>query len=389
MRLGVKNLGANAKMRIIMSGGGTGGHVNPAIAIANILKEREEGAVISFVGTSRGIENKLVKAAGYPLDHIEIQGLRRSLSLSNIKTAFLLISSAFKAKKLLREQKPDLVVGTGGYACYPICNAAAKMGIPTVLHESNAIPGVAVRMLQNKVDRIYVNFEQTISRLKVPEKAYRVGNPLRGGFSDITHDEARKALGLEGKYRFMILSCGGSMGAEPVNDAVLELMRDFSSKHPDVLHVHATGALEYKAARAKFEEMGLDKCPNLEFLEYIYDMPQRMAAADVVINRAGAMTLSELAAQKKPCILIPSPYVTDNHQYKNAHALEVKGAAIVIEEKNLALGSSEGCALTREVAALLDDRERMRKMGEAIADFALLDCADRLYDDLLKNVLKK
>lgn len=366
-----------------MSGGGTGGHVNPAIAIANTIKEREPDSEISFVGTSHGIENKLVPVAGYALDHIEIQGIKRSLSPSNIKTAWLALTSVGKAQKLLRRIKPDLVMGTGGYACWPVMRAAAKLGIPTALHESNAVPGVAVAMLEKYARRVYVNFEATISRLKYPEKALRVGNPLRPEFMTLTHGQAREKLGLEGKYRAMILSCGGSMGAEPVNDAALELMRDFSSKRPDVLHVHATGALEYKAARAKFEEMGLDKYPNLQFIEYIYDMPVQMAAADVVVNRAGAMTLSELAIQSKPCVLIPSPYVTDNHQYKNAKALEEKGAAVLIEEKNLAGGT-----LTKEIASLLADRERMRRMSVEIAKFAVRDCAGLIYSDLKENVLR-
>ncbi len=373
-------------MRVIMSGGGTGGHVNPAIAIANKIAERNPEAVISFVGASHGIENKLVPAAGYRLDHIEIQGLKRSLSLTNIKTAWYVLTSVPKAKKLLKREKPDLVMGTGGYACWPIVKAAQELGIPTALHESNAVPGAAVKMLEKQADRIYVNFAETVEHLSFPEKALRVGNPLKGGFTALTHDEARKELGLDGKYSAMILSCGGSMGAEPINDAVLELMRDFSSHHPEILHCHATGSLEFKAAREKFESMGLDKYENLQFIEYIYDMPLRMAAADIVINRAGAMTLSELAMQKKPCVLIPSPYVTNNHQFKNADALRAAGACVLIEEKELK--GENAARLVSEVERLLTDSAAAADMSAAIAGFAIPNCGDLIYDDLVENVLK-
>lgn len=371
-------------MKVIMSGGGTGGHVNPAIAIANTIKEHEPDSEIAFVGTSRGIENKLVPADGYRLYHVEIQGIRRSLSPSNLKTAYLVLTSVGKAKRLLREFRPDLAVGTGGYACWPVIRAAAEMGIPTALHESNVVPGVAVMMLERQVDRVFVNFEETLKHLKFPEKAVRVGNPLRGAFSALSHKEARTRLGLDGKYRAMILSCGGSMGAERINKEVLIVMRDFSSHRPDIMHIHATGAIEYEAAKTMFHDYGLEKYPNLELVEYIYDMPLKMAAADIVINRAGAITLSELAVQKKPCILIPSPNVTNNHQYKNAAALADKGAALLIEERELC-----GDRLTREINALLGDRTRLYDMSEKISLFAVNNCNNLIYSELKTLVFNR
>lgn len=372
-------------MKLIMSGGGTGGHVNPAIAIADYIKSREPDSQITFVGTPHGIENKLVPAAGYELAHIDVSGLKRSLSLKNIRTAWLALTSVPKAKRLLRSLKPELVMGTGGYACWPIVRAAVELGIPTALHESNAIPGMAVKMLESGVDRVYVNFEATIPRLKFPEKALRVGNPLRGAFGAgaISREDARRRLGLDGRCRAMLLSCGGSMGAERVNEEVIKLMRDFSSKHPEIYHVHATGAIEYKAAREMFEREGLDAFPNLECVEYIYDMPVKMAAADIVINRAGAITLSEMATLGKPCVLIPSPNVTDNHQVKNASALAEIGAAVMLEESAL-----NGSTLTDTIAALIGDRERLAKMSEAIRGTAVKDAAKLIYEDLYKTVLK-
>lgn len=364
-------------MKVLMTGGGTGGHVNPAIAIADKIMEKEPGSNIAFVGTPRGIENKLVPAAGYKLYHIDIRGLRRSLSVSNFRTVYLMAVSQIKARRLIRDFNPDIVVGTGGYVCWPLVNAASKMNIPTVLHESNAVPGVAVKLLQNKVDRIYVNFEATLSKLSHPERAKRVGNPLRGHFGELTKEQARAKLGYNNKYRYVILSCGGSMGAERVNEEVLKLMRDYTSKDAAVKHIHATGSIEYEASKAVFQKYGLDKCPNLELCEYIYDMPLKMTAADLVISRAGAITLSELAVQRKPCILIPSPNVTDNHQYKNAKVLGDAGASLVFEESELGDG-----ILTDAVKQLLPDRKRLHEMSDSISSFAVRDCADLLYSEL-------
>lgn len=366
-------------MRVLMTGGGTGGHVNPAIAIADTIMENQRDSTVAFVGTSRGIENKLVPDAGYKLYHVEMSGLRRSLSLKNIKTAYYVLTAPHKAKKLIHEFRPDLVVGTGGYVCWPVVKAAAEMGIPTALHESNAIPGIAVRMLEGKVDKIFVNFEKTKDYLKHPEKAEVVGNPLRGDFSSVGYESARKELGIDGKYEKFVLSCGGSMGAEKVNDLMLAFMRDYVSLHPEVYHVHATGSIEKDICRAQFESMGLDKCENIKLVEYIYDMPLEMAAADVVINRAGAMTLSELAYEGKAAVLIPSPNVTDNHQYKNAMALAEAGAAMVFEESKVSERE-----FADSVASLLDDGEKRKIMSRAIKKFAVTDSKKLIYRELVK-----
>ena len=368
-------------MRVLISGGGTGGHVNPAIAIANEIHRRDPSAEIAFVGTKRGIENKLVPKEGYKLYHIEIQGIRRSLSPSNIKTAFLALRAFSKCRRIVREFKPDVVVGTGGYVCWPVVRAAQALGIPTALHESNAAPGFAVKMLEKGADRVFVNFEETIKQLKYPEKAVRVGNPLKSGFFDIDRDSARVELGIAGKYRTFLLSLGGSMGAERVNQEVLAVMREYTSQHPEIYHVHATGAIEYEIAKGEFEAAGLDKYPNLELVEYIYDMPVKMAAADVVINRSGAMTLSELSLLGRAAILIPSPNVTNNHQYKNAAVLRDAGAAVLLEESELTPG-----ALTAAVKKLCEDRALRASMQENIKAFAVSDAAGRIYEDICKLV---
>lgn len=369
-----------------MTGGGTGGHVNPAIAIANSIRENQPDSVIEFVGTSHGIENKLVPKEGYKLHHVEVQGFKRKLTPYNIKSAWLAFTSPMKAKKLLREFKPDLVVGTGGYVCWPLLKAASSMGIPTAIHESNAIPGVAVKMLARYVDRIYVNFDATAAALgdAYGDKIVKVGNPIKPEFSSLDYKEARRKLGIDGKYSQLLLSYGGSMGAEKVNDEMLDFMRDYTKNHPEVFHIHATGAIEYEAATAKAQEYGLTGYENIQINEYIYNMPELMAAADVVVSRAGAMTLSELAALKKCCVLIPSPHVADNHQYKNAKVLADVGAALLFEEKELTDGK-----LTAALSALLGDRDKRAAMSKNIAEFALPDANRSIYFDLLRLAGKK
>ena len=371
-------------MRVLITGGGTGGHVNPALAIANTIKQNDPDAVIAYVGTKRGIENKLVPKAGYPMYYVDVKGIKRSLSPSNIKAAYLALTSPIKAKKIIRVFKPDIVVGTGGYVSWPVVKAASQMGIPTALHESNAIAGVAVKMLQKSVDRIYLNFEKTGESLSCDRaKLMKVGNPILGGFSSMTREEARKKLGIPDKYKYVILSYAGSMGAEKVNDAVLCLMREFTSKHPEVYHIHATGSIELELCTSQFKEMGLDKCENIELCEYIYDMPVRMAAADITINRAGAMTISELAATGKCSIFIPSPNVAENHQYKNAKVLSDAGAAALFEEKELTDGAKP---LIEEVEKLLSDGgdELRAERSEKIRQFAVSDANKLIYNDLVK-----
>lgn len=370
-------------MRILLTGGGTGGHINPAVAIANTIRKNHPEAEIAFVGTKRGKEKELVPGEGYPLYFVDVQGIKRSLSLSNIKSLYLAAVSPMRAKKLLRQYCPDVVIGTGGYACWPVMKAATEMGIPTAVHESNALPGLAIRKLQNHVDRIFINFPQTAQKLTVKDrsKIMHVGNPLRDGFGGLDYALTRKKLGFDA-YRYVVLSYGGSLGAQRVNEAVLELMKTYGAAHPDVLIVHATGTVNYEEVRAQFEAMGLDKLPNIRLSAYIYDMPAQMTAADLVICRAGAMTVSELALMEKPCVMIPSPNVADNHQYKNAKALADAGAAVLMEESEL----SEPGRLMRTVEELLDDADRRAQMGHNIAAFARLDANKLIYDELMRMI---
>jgi UDP-N-acetylglucosamine--N-acetylmuramyl-(pentapeptide) pyrophosphoryl-undecaprenol N-acetylglucosamine transferase len=243
---------------------------------------------------------------------------------------------------------------------------------------------VAVKLLAPQIDVLFTNFEQTAEQIRSCKKIVHVGNPLKGDFATVTREEARERLGFEGKYRYSILSCGGSLGAGRINSEALLLMRDFSSKHPEVHHLHQAGVGNYPDVRAEFERLGLDKCHNLTLVDYIYDMPDRLAAADLVINRAGAMTISELALLQKPAILIPSPNVTDNHQYKNAKVLADAEAAVLLEETDLAEGR-----LTETVSALLSDREKRRIMAENFGTFAKKNANNLIYNELKTLVNSK
>ncbi len=371
-------------MRVLMTGGGTGGHINPALAIAKTILKEEPDSEIAFVGTSRGMENRLVPKEGFPLHHIEMQGLRRSLSPSNFKTLWLMLTSVGKAKKLIREFKPDVCIGTGGYVCWPLIKAACDLGVPTALHESNALAGVAVKLLASKVDVVFTNFGKTAEQIKSCKKIVHVGNPLKNGFSTVTREEARDRLGFEGRYRYSLLSCGGSLGAGRINSEALLLMRDYSAKHPEVHHLHQAGVGNYPAVKEEFDRLGLGQYPNLQLVDYIYDMPDRLAAADLVINRAGAMTISELALLKKPAILIPSPNVTDNHQYKNAKVLADAGAAVLLEESELREG-----LLADTVASLLSDRERRHRMAENFGRFSIKNANNLIYNEIKALVKSK
>ena len=375
-------------MRILMTGGGTAGHVNPALAIAATIREKHPDAEILFVASAqpRDKATDLVPRAGYELQRVHIRGLARPLwSPSNISVPFLMLRSKGEARRIIESFRPDLIVGTGGYACWPLCSMGKKLGIPTVLHESNALPGKAVKQLRDKVDLILVNFQDTIRRLDGMGKhspVRRVGNPMMAGFATISREEARRALGLEPDCRY-ILSFGGSLGAEYVNDAVVKLAASLT-EDTGVRLLHAAGKRDYDRIRADWDATAAGSCDRMKLVDYIYDMPVQMAAADLVISRAGAMSISELALMGKAAILIPSPYVAEQHQLKNAMALVNEGAGVCVEEETLTSG-----ALTQAVRRLLDDPETRTRMGTLIRErFACPEANETIYEslmDLLKS----
>lgn len=369
-------------MRVLMTGGGTAGHINPALAIANTIKKNIPDAEIEFVGTERGLENTLVTKEGYKLHHVNIMGISRSLSLKNIKAAMLTVTSQFEAKKIIKKFKPDIVIGTGGYVCWPALKMAAKMGIPTIAHESNARPGLAIKQLQGDLDRILVNFKETENFIKNKEKVMHVGNPLRGGFGGLDYNEARKMLGIKDDETY-VLAFGGSLGAQRMNEIVFEYMKNHGRNNKKVICHLATGKIYYEEFSKMYKEAGLGDCTNLSMMEYIHDMHVRMSAADVIICRAGAMTISELAMMKKASIIIPSPNVVDNHQYKNAKVLADADATVLIEEKNL-----DGKVFADAVNSLVSSKERRDTLSRNIVQFANIDANKLIYDEIIKLTRK-
>ncbi len=368
-------------MKVFMTGGGTAGHVNPALSIAEIIKKNEPQAVVEFVGTADRLEAQLVPRAGYKLHTIEVYGLKRSLSPKNIKIMYKAYESYAKCKKLMKAEKPDAVIGTGGYVSWPVCRAAAALKIPTFLHEANAQPGFAVKMLDSKADVIFVNFEDTLNYLKAAKtRKIHVGMPIDAQFYTLDKEEARQKV-LPSGYKKMVLSFGGSLGAERVNNAVCDMLSEYAVKHPEIYFVHASGKRSYKSTLAKLKENGTDQLKNIKVCEYIYDMPLQMAAADVVISRSGASTMSELAALGKPSILVPSPNVTNNQQYKNAKVFADKEGAILIED-----AKCDSKTLADALDSLFSSHEKLLKMSENAKSFAVHGTADIIYKTVREYV---
>jgi len=358
-------------MRVLLSGGGTAGHINPALAIAEKIRLENPDAEIAFVGTPQGMENRLVTKAGYKIYHVDVKGFQRKLTLKNVSTAWKALVSPLRAGKIIKEFQPDIVIGTGGYVSWPVVKAASARKIPTVIHEQNAQAGVTTRMLSAVVDRVMISFEATRGQLKAKrEDIILTGNPVRPELFSVNRESEREKLSIPDVL--YIVSCGGSLGARAINEAVLELVRNGVFTNNNIYITHAVGSYEW---RRREEEIGkLETGEGCSVQEYIYDMPSRMCAADLVICRAGAITLAELATLGKPAILIPSPYVTDNHQYKNAKVVENAGAAVVIEEKDLTPK-----LLEQTLLGLLQDKARLEEMQKNAKSLAINDTHDRIY----------
>ncbi len=376
-------------MRILLTGGGTAGHVNPALAIAATIRAHQPEAELAFVASAlpRDKANDLVPRAGYPLHTVHIRGLARPLwSPSNLKLPYLMVRSKVEAGRLIDELRPELIVGTGGFACWPLCRMGIARGIPTALHESNALPGKAVTRLKDKADLVLTNFAETVERLggnpgDSAGRIRRVGNPMMPGFATLSREEARRTLGLAPTDVY-VLSFGGSLGAEYVNDAVVRLAGELAVDAPQVRLLHAAGKRDYDRIRAAWDATPAGTSARMTLADYIYDMPVQMAAADLVISRAGAMSLSELALLGKAAVLIPSPYVAEQHQLKNAMALVRAGAAVCVEEHTLTAG-----ALTEAVKRLLGDPAARAEMGRRNREgFACPDANECIYDALMSLI---
>lgn len=372
-------------MRVLIAAGGTAGHINPALAIAGALRKADPSAEIHFAGRREGMEYRLVTQAGYPFHHIEITGFQRRLSLNNIKrnviTLWNLALSGPKARKLMRELQPDLVIGCGGYVSGPVVRCAAKQGIRTAIHEQNAFPGVTNKLLAPDVDLVFAAVPAAVEKLGAPEKTQVVGNPVRPEVFDKAKQREAVRAELGAGERTVILSFGGSLGARRVNEVVADLCAWEQREHKPVLHLHATGQYGVELFQQLEQEKGFAPGESLVVKEYINNMPELLAAADLVISRAGALTLAELEAVGRAAILIPSPNVAENHQYYNALELQKAGAAVVIEEKDLT-----GEKLVETAADLLAQPGKLAQMGQNARSLSVDDSLDRITNALLKLV---
>ena len=363
-------------MRVLFAGGGTAGHINPALAAAGYLREKEPDAQILYVGNKGGMEERLVPAAGFKFRTIRISGFQRKLSLKNIKrnaqTVVRVFSPAAEAKKILREFQPEICVGTGGYVSGPVIRAAQKLGIPTVIHEQNAYPGVTTKMLAKHADCVMLAVEDAKKYLERTDNCVFTGNPVRTSVLKAERAASRKALGLD--ERPLVLSFGGSLGAAALNRAAAYMLGE-SAKEKKYQHIHGYGQHDEKfLGEAHAAGVREAENPQIRMLEYIHNMPECLAAADLVIGRAGAITLTEIEATGKCSILIPSPNVAENHQFHNAMALVSRDAAVLIEEKDLT-----GEKLWQTVCGILSEPGRAEEIGRNARAMAVLDANERIY----------
>lgn len=368
-------------MRILFAGGGTAGHINPALAIANHLIEKDEKTKVRFVGTEEGLEVGLIPRNGFDLDLIKVHGFERRLSFGILKTMLEIPFAVMASKKIIKKFKPDVVVGTGGYVCGPVLYAAAKMKIPTLVHESNAFPGITTKILAGYVDTVALGMEAAKKYLPKAKNMIFTGNPIRPSILSVDSFAARRKLGLD--ERPFIVIFGGSLGARDFNATVAEWIADVaeSGKYQILM---GTGKLnQFDAVKERLEKNGIDieKYPHIKVCEYIYDMDIAMNAADLVVSRAGASTLAELTAIGKAAILVPSPYVTDNHQEHNARAVESGGGAVVITEREFTADR-----LNKTVYEITENSGRLAMMKKASANMGTPDSANIICDEILKRI---
>lgn len=377
-------------MKVLFTCGGTAGHINPAVALAGMFRQRQNAEVL-FVGADSGMETTLVPREGYPVKTVTITSFYRSLSGAAIKhnltTLKNLSRSKGQARAILDEFRPDLVVGTGGYASYPVVREAARRGIPTAVHESNAEPGLTTKMLAKYVDKVMVGFEESRQHYPHPERVVVTGTPVRGEFFNCTREEARAKLGFSaGDTKPVVVTSWGSLGAQVMNDYMVDFVVRECREGTPFHHIYGVGKRYYQrvldAVRAK--GIDLDRYPDVDIREYIYDMPAVMDAADVMLSRAGASTISEITATARPSILVPSPNVTANHQEKNARVLSDKGAAVLMLEKD-----AGGDRLYDTVQRLLAAPAELEKMQKALREMAIGDANERIYETLCALVKQK
>ncbi|MGI5935822.1 MAG: undecaprenyldiphospho-muramoylpentapeptide beta-N-acetylglucosaminyltransferase [Oscillospiraceae bacterium] len=369
-------------MKFLFTCGGTAGHINPALAVAGRIKELLPDSEILFVGAEGNMETELVPREGFEIATVTITNLRRSMSPEaishNLKTLTNIPRSLSQARRIIKDFQPDVAIGTGGYVCYPVLRAASGLKIPTALHESNAVPGLTTKLLAPIVDKVMVGFEDSKNYYKNPEKVVVTGTPVRGDFVRIDKAQAKAELGLP-QNKPLVVSVWGSLGASHMNSIMVSFIERACAK-PFFTLIHSAGKRGFVEMREELARQGVAEYQKkgIDVREYIYDMPRVMAAADLVLCRAGASTLSELAVLGKPAVLIPSPNVTNNHQEKNARALEKAGAAKVLLE-----GEFNADSLMGIVSELLNQPEKLESMSREMLKLGIPDATDRIVDIVL------
>ena len=362
-------------MRVVFCGGGTAGHITPAISIAESIQINHHDSKILFVGRMGGDENHLITHRGFDLKEIEIHGIKRSLSIKNLELIRMLFKAVKQSKEILKNFNPNIVIGTGGYVSWPVLKAAQRLKIPTLIHESNAYPGLTTRTLAQKCDRVLINFPESKNYLKNKSNVRIVGNPIRKAFFEYSRASARKELGIK-PTTFFILSLGGSGGSEVINSQVIKLMKNYSLKQSNTLHIHACGKRYFEEIRKNNSE--LTKSTNCsKIIPFIENMALYATAADIIICRCGAMTLSEISRAGCVPILIPSPNVTDNHQYKNGKVFSDRGAAILLEESELTERS-----LIDAVNYLKREAPQRKRMASKLSTLHNPNCLDLICQEI-------
>ncbi|MCT4621330.1 MAG: undecaprenyldiphospho-muramoylpentapeptide beta-N-acetylglucosaminyltransferase [Marinisporobacter sp.] len=366
-------------MKVLISGGGTGGHIYPAIAIANKIREEIKGVQIVFVGTKKGLESELVPKAGYKLETITVSGFKRKLSIdtfASIKDLFIGIKDA---AKIIKKFKPDLVIGTGGYVCGPVVFIASLLNIKTVIHEQNVIPGMTNKILGKFVNKILISFEESKQYFS-NKKSVVTGNPVRKDFIDVDKKVCRRALGID-PDAFVVMAFGGSRGAKKINETMAKVVRSFNGRK-NMRLILVTGSKHYEAVLKMINKKSFKMQENIKIMEYVHDMSKYMGASDLVICRAGAITLAEVTAMGLPTILIPSPYVANNHQEFNAKVLEKNGASILLTENELT-----DQKIIRLLNLFLSDKKSLKEMKVKSKELSKPNATDMIYTNIL-NLIK-
>lgn len=372
-------------MRVIIAAAGTGGHINPAIAIANKIKEREPNSKIIFIGTPRGLENDLVPRAGYNLKTIDVYGIRRKINLDNLKRIYKSVKAIGKVKKIIDDFKPDVVIGTGGYICVAVGLAAKAKKVPIILHESNAFPGVAVKLLAKDSKKVLLGFEEAKERINKGANTVVTGTPTKITNTRLTEEQImqiKNNLHLDSKLP-IVLVFGGSQGAQAINNAIVGIIENKLNKNYQILW--AAGKKNYEDIKEELarKNISIDMIENAKIMPYIYNMQEAMEISDLIVARSGAMTITEITQIGRPAIFIPYPFAAENHQEYNAKVLEKAGAAEIILNKDLQFDN-----LNQEIENIVMDKSKVKQMGLNSKKIAKLNVEEKIYQEI-KSALKE